>query len=86
MKQARQNTETRVIALIAEILHKNPQDIDLSQKIDDLAQDSIELFGLITAFEDAFGVETEYDELIHIKTVGDIVTYLDEHTNKKHSS
>lgn len=69
--------EEKVRELIARILKKEPGDIALTTKIDDLAEDSIALFTLISAFEKEFSVETEYKELINIETVGDIVRYLE---------
>ncbi|MFZ3031547.1 MAG: phosphopantetheine-binding protein [Candidatus Moraniibacteriota bacterium] len=69
--------EEKVRELIARTLKKNPEDILLTTNIDDLAEDSIALFTLISAFEKEFGVETEYKELINIETVGDIVLYLE---------
>lgn len=69
--------EEKVRELIARILKKEPGDIALTTKIDDLAEDSIALFTLISAFEKEFSVETEYKELINIETVGDIVHYLE---------
>lgn len=69
--------EEKVRELIARTLKKEPGDILLTTNIDDLAEDSIALFTLISAFEKEFAVETEYKELINIETVGDIVLYLE---------
>jgi acyl carrier protein len=55
-----------------------PRDkIQLHTKISDLSEDSIQLFELVLAFEREFGLETKYDDLIKIQTVGDIVSYLE---------
>lgn len=45
---------------------------------DDLDVDSLTLVELIADFEDAFGIEIEEDKLDQIKTVRDIVDYLEE--------
>ncbi len=46
--------------------------------IDDLGADSLDLVDLVMSFEDEFGVEMPEDEIENIKTVGDIVKYIEE--------
>ncbi len=48
--------------------------------IDDLGADSIDLLELVLAFEDEFGIQIEEDDIKNIRTVGDIVEYIE---NKK---
>jgi acyl carrier protein len=43
---------------------------------EDLAADSIVLFELIVRFEKILGIEADYNDLIKIVTVNDIVDYL----------
>ncbi len=45
---------------------------------DDLDVDSLTLIELIAEFEDEFDIEIDEDELEKIKTVGDVVDYLEE--------
>jgi acyl carrier protein len=45
---------------------------------EDLEADSLDLVELIMAFEDEFGGEISDEEAQKIKTVGEIVTYLQE--------
>lgn len=68
--------EERTISFIATTLKKDPQVVGLDVKIEDLAEDSIELFGLISSFEKEFQLEASYEDLLDIETVGDIVAYL----------
>ncbi len=48
--------------------------------IDDLGADSIDLLELVLAFEDEFGIQIDEDDIKNIRTVGDIVEYIE---NKK---
>ena len=47
--------------------------------IDDLGADSLDIVELVMAFEEEFGVEIPDDAAEKISTVGDAVTYIDEH-------
>ena len=46
---------------------------------EDLGADSLDLFELVMAFEDEFGVEIESDELEKMSTVQDVMTYIEAH-------
>ncbi len=47
--------------------------------IDDLGADSLATVELIMAFEKEFGVSIPDEEAENIKTVGDVMKYLEEH-------
>ncbi|MDD2766508.1 MAG: phosphopantetheine-binding protein [Candidatus Moranbacteria bacterium] len=76
MENNDETTESRVLAIVSRVFNKPLKDLDFSLRIDDLAEDSIAMFSLITAFEEAFHLEANYIDLINIETLGDIVTYL----------
>lgn len=46
---------------------------------EDLEIDSLDLFDLVMNVEEAFGVEIPSEDLENIKTVGDMVAYLEAH-------
>ena len=46
---------------------------------DDLGADSLDLFELVMAFEEAFEIEIPSEDLEEIKTVGDVVSYVESH-------
>ena len=47
--------------------------------VDDLGADSLDLFELVMAFEEAFEIEIPSEDLEEIKTVGDVVSYVESH-------
>ena len=49
--------------------------------IEDLGADSLDLVDLIMSIEDEFSLEIPDGEVENIKTVGDIVKYIDENSN-----
>ena len=46
---------------------------------EDLGADSLDLFEMVMAFEEAFEVEIPSEDLEQIQTVGDVVKYLEAH-------
>lgn len=46
---------------------------------DDLEADSLDLVDLVMSFEDEFHIEVPDEDVENIKTVGDIVKYIEEH-------
>lgn len=46
---------------------------------DDLGADSLDVVDLLMSLEDEFDVEIQDEDIEKIRTVGDIVTYIEEH-------
>ena len=46
---------------------------------DDLGADSLDLVDLLMSVEDEFDVEVPDDDVLKIKTVGDLVRYIEDH-------
>lgn len=69
----------KVKQIIVDELGKDPgtitKDADLRN---DLGITSLEMIGMVMEFEDTFDVEISEDGLEKIKTVGDIVDYIEE--------
>ncbi len=63
--------------IIAEQLSVDEEQISAETSFkDDLGADSIDLFEMVMAIEDEYGVEIPSDDLESIKTVNDVVEYL----------
>lgn len=72
----------KVKELIEEKLNLEGVEITLDSKFkDDLEVDSLDLFELVMALEDEFGVEIPTEDLEKIATVGDIIEYIESKQN-----
>ena len=70
----------RVKEIVAESL--NVEESTLSETTsfkEDLGADSLDLFEMVMAFEEAFEVEIPSEDLEQITTVGDVVKYIESH-------
>lgn len=69
----------KVVALIAEQLKIDPQSIKPeSRLLEDLKADSANVMMLIMDLESELGIMVEDDALMRLRTVGDIVAYIEE--------
>ena len=67
----------RVKAIIEEQLNLEGVEITESSSFkDDLGADSLDLFELVMAFEEEYGIEIPSEDLENITTVGDIMEYM----------
>ena len=63
--------------MIAEQLNVNPDDIKPeSRLIEDLKADSANIMVMIMDLEDQFGITVEDDQIMKLKTVGDVAAYI----------
>ena len=70
----------KVKEIVAESL--NVEESTLSETTsfkEDLGADSLDLFEMVMAFEEAFEVEIPSEDLAQITTVGDVVKYIESH-------
>ena len=64
-------------SIIAEQLNIDASEITLESNFkDDLNADSLNLFEMVMALEDNYGVEIPSEDLEKLLTVGDVVNYL----------
>jgi acyl carrier protein len=71
------NMLEKMIPIIAEQLNVNESEIKAESNFkDDLGADSLDLFELVMALEEEFGVEIPSEDLTSIVTVNDVVEYL----------
>lgn len=52
--------------------------IESASIADDLGADSLDIVDLVMSFEEEFGLEIPDEQVEKIKTVGDIVSYIEE--------
>ena len=64
-------------SIIAEQLNIDASEISLESSFkDDVNADSLDLFEMVMALEDNYGVEIPSEDLEKLLTVGDVVNYL----------
>lgn len=70
----------KVCEIIAKQLDVDASSITLESKlVDDLKADSLDVVELIMDLEQEFDIEIPDEELPNVRTVGDIVAYLNKH-------
>jgi len=75
-----ESLESRVIGLIVEQLGVSSEEAHLQASFaDDLGADSLDIVELVMSFEEAFDIEIPDEDAEKIQTIGDVVTYLQEH-------
>ncbi len=69
--------EKEVIDIVVEQLGVEASEVTLSKSfVEDLNADSLDLTELIMTFEERFGFEISEEEAEKLKTVGDVVAYI----------
>lgn len=69
----------KVAAILAEQLDAEEDAITLDTSlVDDLGADSLDVVDLVMTLEDEFDMEIPDEDITDVRTVGDIVKYLEE--------
>lgn len=70
----------RIKELVAENLGVDEADItEASSFKEDLGADSLDLFEMVMALEEEYGIEIPTEDLEKIATVGDVISYIESH-------
>ena len=69
----------KAAALLAEQFGVEADTITMETTFEDLGADSLDIVELSMALEEEFGVTIADEELPNMKTVGDLVKYLEDH-------
>ncbi len=77
------SVEERVKEIIVEQLGvEASQVVDRAKFVDDLGADSLDTVELVMALEEEFGLEIPDEEAEKITSVGDAISYINEHSGK----
>lgn len=72
----------KVKSIIVDQLDVDENDVTEAANIaDDLGADSLDIVDLVMSFEEEFDLEIPDDQVEKIKTVGDIVKFIEENTD-----
>ena len=67
----------KIKSMIVEQLGVEEKDVNLETTFEDLDADSLDIVELIMALEEEFELEISDEEVEKIKTVGDVVAYIE---------
>ena len=68
--------ESTVMEIVGEQLGISASELDEDTVFADLGADSLDLFQIISALEEAFEIEFDNEEAENLKTVGDAIEYI----------
>ena len=68
--------ESTVMEIIGEQLGISASELDEDTVLADLGADSLDLFQIISALEEAFEIEFDNEEAENLKTVADAIEYI----------
>ncbi|MCI9612232.1 MAG: acyl carrier protein [Eubacterium sp.] len=69
----------KIAEIVKEQLNTDLEITEATSFKDDLGADSLDIFELVMALEEEFGVEIPSEDLENVTTVGDVVNYLKAH-------
>ena len=72
----------RTVAILNEYIGVETNITMDSDLVDDLGLSSLEVINIVAAFEDEFGIEVPDRVIPTLRTVGDIVNYLEENVEE----
>lgn len=73
------SVEEKVIGIVSDQLDTPKEDVSqASSFVDDLKADSLDIVELVMALEDEFDIKIPDEDYDKIKTVGDVIKYIEE--------
>jgi acyl carrier protein len=78
-----QETRSQVVAIVVELLGSEPAAVkDTARFVEDLGADSLDTVELVMAVEEQFGVAIPDETAAELKTVGELVRWLESQAGK----
>ena len=79
IEETTMSLEQEVIDIVVEQLGVDEKDVTAEKSfVEDLNADSLDLTELIMTFEERFGFEISEEEAEKLKTVGDVINYINQ--------
>ena len=72
----------KIREILCNQLDLDPENVTMESTLaDDLGADSLDVVDLVMSIEDTFGVEFPDEEIENMKTVGDVVEFIESNTD-----
>jgi acyl carrier protein len=79
MEKKHKSLESKIIAMLADQLNKDAGVIKLDDRIiEDLGADSLDIVTMLMNLEESYGLSIPDDDAMNLKTVQDLVNYLEK--------
>ena len=78
-----ETAKAETLSLLAKQLDRPADTIKETDQITNLADDSIKLFEILTAFESHYQIKASYQDVLRLNTVLDIAEYIFQQTTNK---
>lgn len=76
------STQEEIVEIVVEQLGVDKGEVTVDKSfIEDLNADSLDLTELIMTFEERFGIEIDEETAKKMRTVGDVITFIDSNKN-----
>jgi len=69
----------KIAEIVKEQLNTDTEITETTSFKDDLGADSLDIFELVMALEEEYGIEIPSEDLENVNTVGDVIQYLKAH-------
>ena len=69
----------KIAEIVKEQLNTDMEITEATSFKDDLGADSLDIFELVMALEEEYGIEIPSEDLENVNTVGDVINYLKAH-------
>lgn len=72
----------KIIATVCSELDRERKEVTLESDFADMGADSLNLTDIVLEVEDCYGFEMPEDDMLKMKTVGDLVRFTEAHAEK----
>lgn len=79
----RENIHNNVLSIIAEQLNMPVEKIKENSTFDELGADSLDRVEIVMKLEEQFNIEISDTEIEKVKTVGDVINYIEQLSHNK---
>lgn len=72
----KKDTHEKIVAIIAQKLHKSKEDIATNATLEDVGADSIDMVDIVMKIEEDFDIEIDDEKAEALKNISDVIEYV----------